>query len=234
MEGPLIRIALIEDDAIVRRFLSIVLASAGYKPDVFDSGDAFLAADGPDSFDLVVTDLQMTGASGIDVLKACRAAPEPAEVILVTGFGSIRTAVEAMGLGAFDYLAKPVESDELLHRVAQAIENKRLTWQVQALSGESRRGDGLPAPIAESPAMRDFLALALRAAASPSTVLLRGETGSGKEVVTRYIVANSSRAGRTSLTLNCAALPETLLESELFGHARGAFSGAHALKRGLF
>jgi DNA-binding NtrC family response regulator len=234
MKGPLVRVALIEDDAQLQRFLSHVLASAGYEPEVFDSGDAFLGADGPDSFDLVVTDLQMDGASGIDVLKACRAAADPAEVILVTGFGSIRTAVEAMGLGAFDYLAKPVDSDELLHRVAQAIERKRLKWQIEALSGESRRRDGTAAPIAESRVMRDFLSLARRAAASSSTVLLRGETGTGKEVVVRYIVSHGPRAGKTFLTLNCAALPETLLESELFGHARGAFSGAHALKRGLF
>jgi two-component system response regulator HydG len=168
------------------------------------------------------------------VLRACRAAADPAEVIVVTGVGSIRTAVEAMGLGAFDYLAKPLDPDELLHRVAQGVEKKRLKWQIEALSGESRRRDGAVAPIAEASAMRDFLALARRAAASSSTVLLRGETGTGKEVAARYIVAHSPRAGKTFLTLNCAALPETLLESELFGHARGAFSGAHALKRGLF
>jgi two-component system response regulator HydG len=234
MAGPHIRLALIEDDATVQRLLSVVLTSAGHHVEVFAGGDSFLAADGPESFEVVITDLQMTGASGIDVLKACRAATDPAEVILVTGFGSIRTAVEAMGLGAFDYLAKPVDSDELLHRVAQAIENKRLKWQLQALSGESRRRDQAPPPIAESRAMREFLVLARRAAASSSTVLLRGETGTGKEVVTRYMVAHSPRVARTLLTINCAALPETLLESELFGHARGAFSGAHALKRGLF
>jgi DNA-binding NtrC family response regulator len=234
MEGPHVRIALIEDDAQLRRFLSRVLSAAGYEPEVFASGTEFLKDDGPESFDIVVTDLQMDGASGLDVLKACRAAPDPAEVILVTGFASIRSAVEAMGLGAFDYLAKPVDSKELLHRVAQAVEGKRLKWQIDTLAGEERRRHGGVSPIAESRAMRDFLALARKAAASNSTVLLLGETGTGKEVAARYIVANSSRAGKTFLTVNCAALPENLLESELFGHARGAFSGAHALKRGLF
>jgi DNA-binding NtrC family response regulator len=234
MKGSLIRMALIEDDAQLQRFLSRVLVSGGHEPEVFGSGTEFLKADGPESFDIVVTDLQMEGASGIDVLKACRAAADPAEVILVTGFASIRTAVEAMGLGAFDYLAKPVNSKELLHRVAQAIEGKRLKWQIDALSGEERRRHGAVAPIAQSRAMRDFLALARKAAASNSTVLLLGETGTGKDVVARYMVANSPRAGKTLLTVNCAALPENLLESELFGHARGAFSGAHALKRGLF
>ncbi len=234
MKRPFVRVALIEDDDLVRHFLSTVLASAGHEPDVFDSGDAFLAADGPASFDIVVTDFQMAGASGIDVLKACLAAVDPPEVILVTGAGSIRMAVEAMGLGAFDYLAKPVDSAELLHRVAQAIEAKRLRWQVETLSRESLRRDGPVSPVAASAAMRDFLVLARRAAASSSTVLLVGETGTGKDVAARYIVANSPRAGKPFLTLNCAALPENLLESELFGHARGAFSGAHALKRGLF
>ncbi|HVE66916.1 MAG TPA: sigma-54 dependent transcriptional regulator [Thermoanaerobaculia bacterium] len=234
MAASLVRVALIEDEALVRRFLEGVLVSAGHDLDVFDSGDAFLAADGPDSYDVVVTDFQMPGASGLDVLKACLGAADPAAVILVTGFGSIRAAVEAIGLGAFDYLAKPIDAVELLHRVAQAIEGKRLRWQIEALSRESLRREGPAAPIAESGAMKNFLVLARRAAASSSTVLLVGETGTGKEVAARYLVSHSPRAGRAFLTLNCAALPENLLESELFGHARGAFSGAHALKRGLF
>ena len=234
MKGSLIRVALIEDDSQLQRFISRVLVSGGYEPDVFASGTEFLATDGPDSFDIVVTDLQMEGASGLDVLKACRAATDPAEVILVTGFASIRTAVEAMGLGAFDYLAKPVDSKELLHRVAQAVEGKRLKWQIDALSGEERRRGGAFAPIALSRAMGDFLALARKASASNATVLLLGETGTGKEVVARFIASAGPRAGKTFLTVNCAALPDNLLESELFGHARGAFSGAHMLKRGLF
>jgi DNA-binding NtrC family response regulator len=234
MKGSAVRMALIEDDAQLRRFLSGTLHSGGHEPEVFGSGTEFLEAEGPESFDIVVTDLQMEGASGLDVLKACRAASDPAEVILVTGFASIRSAVEAMGLGAFDYLAKPVNSKELLHRVAQAVEGKRMKWQIDALAGEERRRHGGVSPIAESRVMRDFLALARKAAASSSTVLLLGETGAGKEIAARYIVANSPRAGKTFLTINCAALPENLLESELFGHARGAFSGAHALKRGLF
>lgn len=234
MKGSPIRMALIEDDAQLQRFLARVLVSGGYEPEVFGGGTEFLAAEGPESFDIVITDLQMEGASGLDVLKACRAASDPAEVILVTGFASVRTAVKSMGLGAFDYLAKPVDSKELLHRVAQAVEGKRLKWQIDALSGEERRRSGAVAPIAQSRAMKDFLALARKASASSSTVLLLGETGTGKDVVARYITSNGPRAGKTFLTVNCAALPENLLESELFGHARGAFSGAHSLKRGLF
>lgn len=228
------RIALVEDEKNVRATLGAILRSEGLDPEEFASGDEFLAQGGPSRFDVVLTDLQMEGASGLDVLKACRAAEDSAEVLLVTGFASIRNAVEAMRLGAFDYLAKPVDPKELVHRVGQALEARRLKRQVDALSGEVRRHHGATSPVAESPAMQECLARAARAAASNSTVLILGETGTGKDVVARHIQATGPRANRTYLTLNCAALPETLLESELFGHARGAFSGAHVLKRGLF
>ncbi len=234
MDPPHARVALIEDDEELRPVLTRILHSAGYEPEVFDSGDRFLRERGPRTFDVVVTDFQMEGASGLDVLKACRAEEDPPEVLLVTGFASIRSAVEAMRLGAFDYLAKPADPKELLHRVAQALETRRLKRAVDALSGEVRRRDGLAPPIGNSPVMRDFLSRARRAAASSSTVLLLGETGTGKDVIARHIQSTGPRADRTYLTINCAALPENLLESELFGHARGAFSGAHALKRGLF
>ncbi len=228
------RIALVEDDPQLWPVLSGILASAGYEPEIFESGDAFLSARNRGSFDVVVTDFQMEGASGIDVLKACRAEDDPPEVLLLTGFASVRNAVEAMRLGAFDYLAKPADPKELLHRVGQALEERRLKREVHALSGEVRRRHGLAPPIGASAVMRDFLARASKAAASSSTVLILGETGTGKDVIARYIQSTGPRADKTYLTLNCAALPENLLESELFGHARGAFSGAHALKRGLF
>jgi DNA-binding NtrC family response regulator len=234
MDPSRARIALIEDDAELRPVLTRILQSEGYDPEVFASGDEFLREKGPRAFDVVVTDFQMEGASGLDVLKACRSEEDPPEVLLVTGFGSIRSAVEAMRLGAFDYLAKPTDPKELLHRVAFALETRRLKRAVDALSGEVRRRQGLAPPIANSPLMRDCLARARKAAASSSTVLILGETGTGKDVIARYIQSTGPRADRTYLTLNCAALPENLLESELFGHARGAFSGAHALKRGLF
>ncbi len=228
------RIALIEDDPEVRPILDRILRSEGYDPEAYESGDEFLRGRGPKAFDVVVTDFQMTGASGLDVLKACRAEQDPPEVLLVTGFASIRNAVESMRMGAFDYLAKPVDPKELLHRIGQALEARRLKHAVDALSGEVRRRHGLAPPIGNSLVMRDFLARARKAAASSSTVLILGETGTGKDVIARHIQSTGPRADRTYLTLNCAALPDNLLESELFGHARGAFSGAHALKRGLF
>ena len=234
MTSTSVRVALIEDDRDVRPVLTRILTSEGYEPEIFESGDDFLRSRGPGSFDVVVTDFQMEGASGLDILKACRAESDPPEVLLVTGFASIRNAVEAMRLGAFDYLAKPVDPKELLHRVNQALEARRLKREVDALSGEVRRRHGLAPPIGDSAVMREFLARARKAAASSSTVLVLGETGTGKDVIARHIQTTGPRAGKAYLTLNCAALPENLLESELFGHARGAFSGAHALKRGLF
>ncbi len=234
MANENIRIALIDDDPQLRPVLARILEDSGYSPEVFESGDRFLEARGPASFDIVVTDFQMEGATGIDVLKACRAEEDPPEVLLLTGFASIRTAVEAMRLGALDYLAKPVDPTELLLRISHVIGARKMKREVEALSGEVRRRHGVTPPIGDSRVMRGFLERARKVAATSSTVLILGETGSGKDVVARFIQASGPRAERTYLTLNCAALPETLLESELFGHARGAFSGAHALKRGLF
>ena len=230
----MVRIALVEDDPEVRSLFVRVLESAGYEPVVFSTGDAFLKAGEAGSFDVVVTDFQMEGATGLDVLKACRSEPEPPEVLLVTGFASIRNAVEAMRLGALDYMAKPVDTKELLHRVAQALEARRLRREVAALSGEVRRRHGLAPPIGESRVLKEFLARARKAAETSSTVLILGETGTGKDVIARLIQSSGPRADRPYLTVNCAALPENLLESELFGHGRGAFSGATEVKRGLF
>lgn len=213
--------------------LARILASAGYDPKTFASGDEFLRSRGPGSFDAVVTDLRMEGASGLDVLEACRSESDSPAVLLVTGFASIRTAVEAMRLGAFDYLTKPVDPKELLHRLDQALEGRRLKRAVNALSGEVRRHHGLASPIGDSAVMRGFLARASEAASS-SAILIFGETGTGKDVIARQIQATGPRAGKTFLTLNCASLSETLLESELFGPARDAYSKGNASRRGLF
>lgn len=233
-EDFLLKVALIEDDPDVLRLLERVLQSTDLDLELFGSGVEFLEGSGPSRFDIVVTDLEMPGASGIDVLKGCRAEPESPEVLVVTGHATVRSAVEAMRLGAFDYLAKPLNPEELLHRVGQAAEVRRMKRKIGALGGEVRRRHGLAPPIGDSPAMREFLAQARRVAASSTTALILGETGTGKDVVARHIQSTGPRADRTYLTINCAALPDNLFESELFGHGRGAFSGALTAKRGLF
>ncbi|MGH9317986.1 MAG: sigma-54-dependent transcriptional regulator, partial [Thermoanaerobaculia bacterium] len=183
-----VRVAVVEDDRELLPVLARILASAGYDAKTFESGDEFLRSRRPGSFDAVVTDLRMEGASGLDVLEACRSESDPPAVLLVTGFASIRTAVEAMRLGAFDYLAKPVDPKELLHRLGQALEGRRLKRAVDALSGEVRRHQDLAPPIGDSAVMRGFLARARKAASSPA-VLILGETGTGKDVIARHIQA---------------------------------------------
>ncbi len=228
------RVAVVEDDAGVRALMARILTTAGHDVAVFPSGEAFLEPPGPAGFDVVVSDLVMEGLSGIDVLKVCRAHGDAPEVLLVTGHATVRSAVEAMRLGAFDYLPKPLEPAELRHRVEQAFAARRLRREVEALSGEIRRRHGAVPLVGESSVMKALLARARKAAATSSTVLIFGETGTGKEVIARYIHETGPRAERPLLTVNCAALPEELIESELFGQARGTSSGAVSVKRGLF
>ena len=207
-----------------------ILKTAGFDARVFSSGDEFLKSGGPHSFSLVVTDLQMSGASGLDVLHACRAVEDPAEVLLMTGFASIQNAVQAMRLGAIDYLAKPVDPAELIHRVEKAADARALRREITALSEEVRRRDGA-GPVAESRPMREVFARAREAASSAAPILITGEPGVGKRLVARQIQAWSRRADRTYLTVDCPSFSEALPEVELFGadrsrHRRGVFEQA--------
>jgi DNA-binding NtrC family response regulator len=229
-----VRLALIEDEAPLRQLFLKVLEPLDLGLAAFESGEEFLASGSPSRFDIVLTDLQMAGMSGIEVLRACRSEPEPPEVLLITGFGSIANAVEAMRMGAFDYVSKPIGGEELRHRVKLAIESVRLRREIQALDAEVKRRDGPLQPVAESAVMKECLTVARQVADSSSTVLILGETGTGKDFIARHIQAKGPRAEKPYLTLNCAALPDDLVENELFGHARGAFPGAGSTKRGLF
>jgi two-component system response regulator HydG len=230
----MVRLALIENESDLRATLTGMLSRAGYPPEVFESAEDFLGSESASNFDLVLTEFPMEGTEGADILKACRAVPDPPAVLLLVGQSSVPAALEATGLGALDYVAKPADPTEIAHRIGLALDLKRLKRENRALAGEVRRRHGLAPPIGESGVMQDFLARARKAAASSSTVLILGETGIGKDVIARYIQATGPRADKIYLTLNCAAVPENLLESELFGHARGAFPGAHSWKPGLF
>jgi DNA-binding NtrC family response regulator len=201
---------------------------------VFEATEDFVASESASSFDLVITEFPAEGSGGSNVLKACRAEADPPAVLLVTAPASVAAALDAVRQGAFDFIRKPADAGELVHRVSAALEARRIERDLRALSGEVRRRHGLAPPIGESAVMQDFLARARKAAASSSTVLILGETGIGKDVIARYIQSTGPRADKGYLTLNCAAVPENLFESELFGHARGAFPGANAWKAGLF
>jgi two-component system, NtrC family, response regulator HydG len=228
------RVAVIDDDEAVRSVLAATIRNAGYEVEAFEDGEAFIEANRPAEFDLVLTDLQMESVSGLDIVRKCREASSPPEVIVVTGFGSVESAVEAMRLGAADYITKPIHYEELIRRIGRLAREKGLERDLGALSGEMRRRQPIGVPIHQSREMSGLLERARVVAETDSPVLILGETGTGKDLVARFIQSHSSRARRPYLTLNCAAIPEQLLESELFGHAKGAFSGADAPRRGLF
>jgi DNA-binding NtrC family response regulator len=227
------RILLIDDDAAVRESISRTLKSAGYTVQSAASGEEGLAAARAGSFDVILSDMRMPGLSGLDVLRKLRDAHVDSVFIIMTGFGTVNTAVEAMKLGAIDFVQKPFFRDELLIRVRGAAERRQLARQVDLLQRHIRAGGPMDALIGESASMEQVKELIRRAGPAPGTVLITGETGTGKELAARAIHASSPRADRPFVALNCAALTESLLENELFGHGKGAFTGAEAARAGL-
>lgn len=225
------RILVVDDDASLRRILELQLEEAGY--DVLTARDAAeaLARLEEGAPALVITDLKMPGASGLDLLQALRSR-HPELTIIITAFGSIETAVEAMKAGAYDYLTKPIDYEQLLLVVRRALERQSLIEQVELLRQKLDSKYGFESIIGRSRALLRVLEVAARAARSDSVVLIRGETGTGKELLARAIHHNSRRRDRPFVVINCGAIPRELLESELFGHVKGSFTGAVANKRG--
>jgi two-component system response regulator HydG len=226
------RILLIDDDPGVRESMERMLRTAGYTVQSAESGEQGYELARGGAFDVILSDMRMPGISGLDVLRQLRDQRVDAAFIIMTGFGTVDSAVEAMKLGAVDFVQKPFFRDELLMRVRSAADRRQLARQVDLLQRQIQPGS-LDALIGESPAMTRVKELIARAAAAPGTVLITGETGTGKELAARAIHAAGPRASRPFVALNCAALTESLLESELFGHARGAFTGAAAPRPGL-
>ena len=226
------RILVVEDDDAMRTLLEDVLAGAGYEvvavADGFDALQVFAAV----AVDVVVTDMVMPGMRGQELLAEVRARDPGVPVVILTAFGSIDSAVDAMRAGAFHYLAKPFKMDQLLATVEGAVTRGRV-WQELARGGDGERAGGTTI-VAESPAMRRAVDLMLRAAPALAPVLLLGESGTGKELLARALHASSPRRTAPFLAINCSAIPEHLLESQLFGHRRGAFTDARQDHRGLF
>jgi two-component system response regulator HydG len=227
------RILVVDDDAGVRETTARMLRSAGYAVETAENGDDAVARARNNAFDVVLSDMRMQGLSGIDVLRLLREHRVDSAFIMMTGFGTVDTAVEAMKLGALDFVQKPFFRDELLMRVRSAAERRQLARQVGLLQRQIRPGGRLDALIGNSEAMRRVKDLVCRAAPAPGTVLITGETGTGKELIARAIHAEGPRSTMPFVAVNCAALTDTLLEAELFGHARGAFTGAAASRPGL-
>jgi two-component system response regulator HydG len=227
------RVLVVDDQRNMRTTLSLMLRDAGY--DVEDAADGDIACDrvAAESCDLVLTDLRMGATDGMQVLRHTKEVSPLTEVIVMTAFGTIESAVEAMRLGAHDYIQKPFSEQELLVKVQRAIEKRRLAGEVTVLAAEFRERYRFENIIGRSAAVRDVLGRIVRIAPTDATVLITGESGTGKELVAKAIHANSKRADRPFVTVNCAAISETLLESELFGHVRGAFTGAVSARKGL-
>jgi two-component system, NtrC family, response regulator PilR len=224
------RLAVVDDESSMREYLELLLMRAGFAVSVFASPAEFKTALSKHNFALVISDMKMGQASGMDVLKMARAGSNPAEVILITAYGTPAAAVEAMRQGAYDYIAKPFDNEELLLLVQRALEKRALVDENRELK-TSAQGHVF---AAKSLAMQPVLALVDKvAAAGRTTVLITGESGTGKEVIARSIHLKSARASQPFLAVNCAALAEGVLESELFGHVKGAFTGATGDRVGI-
>jgi len=226
------RILVVDDDAGLRRVMQIQLEEAGHEVLTASDGAQALAAVEDSVPSLVITDFKMPGLNGLELLKRLHSVQPDLTVIIITAFGSIQTAVEAMRTGAYDYLTKPIDYDELLRTVDRALERHRLLEEVQILRSNLDAKYGFENIIGRSPALMRVLEVASRAARADATVLITGETGTGKELVARAIHQNSPRASRPFVTVNCGAIPRELLESELFGHVKGSFTGAVANRKG--
>jgi DNA-binding NtrC family response regulator len=230
-----IRVLVVDDDAVLRKLLTDQIARMGFDTAPAASGEEALDALSKNDFDVMLLDIRMPGLSGLETLREVRKLEDAPEVIMLTADTSLGTGIEAMRLGAYDYLTKPSTLDEIEAVVRKADEKRRLVRQNASLRDAVRQpsDDAQSAFIFKSRAMEDLAALAESAARADSTVVITGESGTGKDVLARFIHARSARADAPVFAVNCAALPESLFESEFFGHERGAFTGATATKRGL-
>jgi two-component system NtrC family response regulator len=226
------RILVVDDDESLRRVTQVQLQQAGYAVEVANSGKQALEVLHNRSIDLVLTDLKMAGMSGLELLRSLQTEQPDTIVILMTAYGTIETAVEAVKAGAYDYITKPVNQEELFLLMDRALEHRALRREVQQLRSSLDEKFGFEAIIGRSNALMHVLDLAARAAQSDATVLIQGETGSGKELLAKAIHFNGHRRDGPFVQINCGAIPKDLLESELFGHVKGSFTGAVAHKKG--
>ena len=228
------RLLIVDDDRAMREMLASLFKERGLWVEDASSADAALARAADQDFDVVLSDVRMPGLSVVELVGQLRRLRPGTPVVLMTAFGSIDSAVDAMRSGAFDYLTKPFEPDAVILAVERALSHRALALENEQLRRAVERSGSLGELIGKSPALREIFALIKRISHGRSSVLISGESGTGKEVVARAIHFHGDRAEKPFVPINCTAIPEGLLESELFGHVRGAFTGAHASKRGLF
>src|SRR6188472_3784107 len=228
------RILIADDHDALRRGLARALTAAGHEVEEAPNGNQAIERLHEGHFDVVLSDLKMGGSDGLDVLRTTKALHPSTAVILMTAFGSVHTAVEAMKSGAFDYVQKPFEIEEMEVKIEKALEMRRMRHELDYLRHTQNDIYDFDRIVGNSGALQRVLGVVRKVAKSNTTVLIRGETGTGKELIAGAIHHNSLRAARNFVKVNCAALPETLLESELFGHEKGAYTGADRQRIGRF
>lgn len=227
-------ILIAEDDDAIRTSLVELLQDEGFQVTAARDGGEGIAVLGNQEFDLVLSDVRMPGTDGLTLLQHIRQVSPQTLVLLMTAHATVETAVEALRYGAHDYLMKPIMFEDLLRKIRHLLEHRQIAWEYQALRGQVERQWDFDTLVGRSAAMQDVMNLVSRVAPTPSTVLITGESGVGKEVVARAIHHFSEFRERVFLPVNCGAIPENLLESQLFGHLRGAFTGATSNQEGLF
>lgn len=228
------KILVVDDELSMCEFLEIFLVKEGYEVTTAQSGQAACDLLERERFDLVITDLKMPQVSGLDVLRTAKKIDSQMPVLIITAFAAHDSAVEAMKLGALDYIVKPFKIDEVRHFVGQALERRQLSKENIALRRQLGERYGFGSLIGSDPRMMEIYEMIRRIAATPTNVLITGDTGTGKELVARAIHVNSRRGQQPFVVINCGAIPAELLESELFGHIKGSYTGAVSDKKGLF
>lgn len=226
------RILIVDDEESQLKAVGGFLGKIGYDVSLSSNVNAAISLLDSQPIDLVLSDMRMPGKSGLEFLKIAKDKLPDIAFILMTAYGSVSDAVEAMKSGAFNYISKPIDLDELEVGISKALENRRLLAENRRLKDLLAAGSKFEGIVSESPEMEEILNLVSRVASSSTTVLIQGESGTGKERIAKAIHYSSPRADMPLVTVNCAAVPETLLEAELFGHEKGAFTGAHAARKG--
>ncbi|MCD6188521.1 MAG: sigma-54-dependent Fis family transcriptional regulator [Desulfuromusa sp.] len=233
-EKNLYRILVVDDENSLRTMLSILLQREGYQVDQAEDGAVAFTMAQENNYDLVISDIQMPRVTGIELLRKLREQDNDVTVMMITAFSSTEEAVEAMKLGAYDYITKPFKNEEIRLVIKNALERKQLQQENRRLKQQLGQRSSFQNLTGKSPAMSKLIALLERVAPSQANVLITGESGTGKELVAQALHLNSDRKKHPFVPINCGAIPENLLESELFGHEKGAFTGADRRKEGLF
>jgi two-component system response regulator AtoC len=230
------QVLVVDDEENIRRLLATILQKEGMEVCCASDGEQALRALSQRSFDLILSDIRMPGMSGLDLLERLRTEQPDAVVLMMSAYGSVDTAIAAIQRGAYDYIAKPFKPVEAVLMIRKAEERERLKWENQRLRSDLERikAAGFGRIVTRNPAMQKILRTVAKIADYKTTVLIQGESGTGKELVARALHESSSRKAEPFVAVNCGAIPENLLESELFGHRRGAFTDATRDKRGLF